>query len=43
MSDWLEIPQDRPQSRPQRLAVLMGLTILLVLVSGLRAGAVPLP
>ena len=29
MDDWLRIPTDRPQPRPMRLAVLIGLTLLL--------------
>lgn len=36
MKDWLDIPQDRPRPRPFRLALLMGLTTLLLLVAAPR-------
>lgn len=39
MEDWLQIPHDRPRPRPARLALLLGLTALLVLLAGWEAGA----
>ena len=38
MKDWLDIPHDRPRSRPLRLALLLGLTMLLLLVASPRLG-----